>query len=166
MIASAWIIMNAMGQDGYMSLADKTMKTTNLLVEAINNIPELSVRAIPDMTSMAIISVDKNISILAVADVMDGYGWKMERQQLPDSLHLTMMPHHAHVVDKLCSDLSKSVDEIKKNPSLNNKETTGMYGLVASIPDKSIVKDFINKFFSSLYTTEPNSKSIIEEYVA
>lgn len=139
------------------------MKTTGQLTEALDTIPELSVRAKPNMTSMAIVSNDKNVSILAVADVMDGYGWKMERQQLPDSLHLTMMPHHAHVIDKLIGDLKKSVQEIKANPSLNNTGTTGMYGLVAAIPDKSIVKDFIKQFFSSLYTTEPNSKSIVED---
>lgn len=165
MIASAWIIMNAMGQSGYMALADKTMKTTLKIVDAIEkNIPELTLVAPPNMTCIAIISKNSNINILAVADVMDSYGWKMERQQLPDSIHMSMMPHHEHVVDKLIIDLKKAVQTIKENPNLNNSGTTGMYGMVASIPDKSIVNSFVSKFFSSLYTTEPNSKSIIQQY--
>lgn len=164
MIASAWIILNAMGQNGYMDLAAKTMETTQKLVTAIQAIPELSLRSKPDMTCIAIVSVEKRVNILAVADIMDGYGWKMERQQLPDSVHMTMMPHHAHIVDQLASDLRKAVKTILADPSLNQSGTTGMYGLVASIPDKAIVSDFIVKFFSTLFTTEPNSKSIVEEY--
>jgi hypothetical protein len=40
------------------------------------------------MTSLAIISDDASIDILAVAGVMERYGWAMERQQLPPSLHV------------------------------------------------------------------------------
>ena len=167
MIASAWVALNAMGESGYMELAKRTMATTDTLVQAFNSgsIPCLSLRAPPNMTCIAIVSKDPTVNILAVADVMDGYGWKMERQQYPESLHMTMMPHHAHVVDKLVADLTSAVETVKANPELNNTGTTGVYGMVATIPDKTIVKDFLLKFFSSIYTLEPGSKSILEDHV-
>lgn len=166
MIASAWIALNAMGESGYMELARRTMATTDKLVQAFNSnaIPYLALRAAPNMTCIAIVSNDPAVNILAVADVMDGFGWKMERQQYPDSLHMTMMPHHAHVVDKLVADLTKAAETVKANPKLNSTGTTGVYGMVANIPDKTIVKDFLLKFFSSIYTVEPGSQTILEEY--
>ena len=165
MIASAWVILNAMGQNGYMALADKTMKTTLRIKSALEEqIPELKLVAPSDMTCLSVASNNANINILAIADVMDSLGWKMERQQLPNSLHMSVMPHHEHVVEKLIQDLKDAVIAVLNNPNLNNTGTTGMYGLVAAIPDKSIVQDFIIKFFCSLYTIDPSSKSIVEEY--
>jgi hypothetical protein len=164
MIASAWVVLNAVGVNGYMALAKKTMETTVRLNEIIASIPELGVRSRPDMTSLAIVSLTPKVNILAVADVMDSFGWKMERQQLPDSLHLTMMPHHAMVIEQLGADLSRAVERIKVNPKLNSTGTTGMYGMVASIPDKTLVDDFIIKFFSSLFSAAPGTKSIVSEF--
>ena len=165
MIASAWVILHAMGQNGYMALADKTMKTTIKIREAVEkHIVDLKILAPSDMTCLAIASNNVNINILAIADAMDELGWKMERQQLPNSLHLSVMPHHEHVVDQLINDLKKSVAVVLANPALNNTGTTGMYGLVASIPDKTIVQDFIVKFFSALYTADSQEKRIIEVY--
>jgi hypothetical protein len=36
-------------------------------------------------------------------------GWKMERQQLPDTLHMSVLPQHSRVVDKLTNDLATAV---------------------------------------------------------
>lgn len=67
------------------------------------------------------------------------------------------MPRHAAIVDQLVSDLRLSVDEVKANPQLNKEGSCGMYGMVASIPDNTIVSDFIIEFFSALYKTDSTS---------
>jgi len=38
--------------------------------------------------------------VLAVADAMETLGWHMERQQKPDSIHLSLMPPHANTADQ------------------------------------------------------------------
>jgi sphinganine-1-phosphate aldolase len=67
----------------------------------------------PPMTAFAIGSDDPEVSVLAVADVMEERGWKMERQQLPDSLHCSIMPHHIAVADQLISDLGDAAARVK-----------------------------------------------------
>jgi hypothetical protein len=49
------------------------------------------VAAEPDMTSLAIVSNNSSVNILAVAAVMEQKGWVMERQQLPASIHVSFV---------------------------------------------------------------------------
>jgi hypothetical protein len=82
------------------------------------------------------------------------------RQQLPDCLHMSMLPQHKRVVKELVADLESCVLEVKANPALGKEGSTGMYGMVAAIPDRGIIDDFIVKFFGQIYTTQ--DKSILE----
>lgn len=112
------------------------------------------------MSIISFASVDPKINILAVADVMkDVYGWNCERQQLPDSIHLSLMPNHAKIAAKFIVDLKASVAVVRADPSLNAKGTAAMYGLVAKIPDNAIVSDFLNTFLSTIYDRDRDSSS-------
>ena len=59
-----------------------------LLLLGVNVIDGVKVAVDPDMTSMAIISDDPAVSILAVASLMEKFGWVIERQQLPETIHV------------------------------------------------------------------------------
>ncbi|ELU10802.1 hypothetical protein CAPTEDRAFT_156221 [Capitella teleta] len=150
-IAAAWVALKAMGQDGYMKMAKQLMETTVLLKDAINAIPGLCILGKPQMTSFSIGSNDPEMNILALADVMEETGWKMERQQLPDSLHCSIMPHHTAIADQLIADLTNAAKRVKGNKELAKKGTAAMYGMVGQIPDKSLIDDFIVNFFSEMY---------------
>ena len=78
-----------MGQDGYLRIAAQVMQTTEKLVEAVDSIDGLKVITKPDMTCVCIVSDSSRVNIHAIADYMETKGWKMERQQLPDSLHVS-----------------------------------------------------------------------------
>lgn len=62
-----------------------------ILFAGVNAIKGLRVAVEPDMTSMAIMSDDSSVSVLAVAAIMEKSGWVMERQQLPESLHVRVL---------------------------------------------------------------------------
>lgn len=72
---------------------------------------------------------------------------------------MSILPQHHRVVNTLIQDLSDAAKEVLANPDLGKQGSTGMYGMVASIPDKGIIDDFIVKFFGQIYTTD--SKKII-----
>lgn len=78
-----------MGQNGYMEIARNVWNTTTILMNGIQDIKGIKLITKSDMTCIAIVSDDKRVNVLAVADVMEEYGWKIERQQLPDSLHVS-----------------------------------------------------------------------------
>ena len=102
-----------MGVEGYMQTAKKMMETTVRLKDGINAIPGLCILGNPHMTAFAIGSCDAQVNILQLADVMEEGGWKVERQQYPDSLHVTILPHHVHIVDSLLEALAEAVKNVK-----------------------------------------------------
>ncbi|ESO86000.1 hypothetical protein LOTGIDRAFT_129959, partial [Lottia gigantea] len=153
-IAASWVCMRSLGKDGYMRKAKELMDITNKLKDGINNIDVsigLCILGNPSMTGFSIGSNNPDVDILAVADAMEKKGWKIERQQNPFCLHCSILPHHAPVTDKLLDDLKNSTDECRNNKSLSKSGTAGVYGMMASIPDKGLISDFIVEFFSEVY---------------
>ncbi|CAD5114128.1 DgyrCDS3273 [Dimorphilus gyrociliatus] len=150
-IAAAWAALKAMGQDGYLSMAKGLMETTSYLIEKINSIEGLTIMSKPHMTAFAFTSTDPSVCIYSLADALEEKGWKTERQQNPPSLHCTIMPNHAQVKEKLVEDIEYCIKTTKGKKDLAKKGTAGVYGMVGTIPDKSIVEDFLIEFFCQIY---------------
>ncbi|XP_050413035.1 uncharacterized protein LOC126827602 [Patella vulgata] len=150
-IAASWTSMRALGEDGFMRKAKELMDITNKLKEGINNIDGLCILGKPCMTGFSIGSNSPDVDILAVADAMEKRGWKMERQQNPFCLHCSILPHHAPVADKMLLHLKECAEECRDNKSLSKQGTAGVYGMMAKIPDKGLISDFIVEFFSEVY---------------
>jgi sphinganine-1-phosphate aldolase len=86
----------------------------NFILSKIPSIQELRIVGQPQMTCFALASNSPEVDIMAVADVMEkNGGWTLERQQLPPSLHFSVMPHHVDAVDQLVDSFRKSVDAVK-----------------------------------------------------
>eukprot|EP00604_Paraphysomonas_vestita_P000427 CAMPEP_0174825852 /NCGR_PEP_ID=MMETSP1107-20130205/43180_1 /TAXON_ID=36770 /ORGANISM="Paraphysomonas vestita, Strain GFlagA" /LENGTH=387 /DNA_ID=CAMNT_0016057889 /DNA_START=356 /DNA_END=1519 /DNA_ORIENTATION=+ len=160
-IAAAWAALVSMGQNGYLSIAKDVMNTTQQIIEGVEKTNCLGILTKPDMTCVAIVSKNKKVNIHAVADLMEQKGWKIERQQYPDSIHMSVLPQHKRIVTQLVSDLNECANLVLAQPELNNKGSTGIYGMVAAIPDHAILDDFIIKFFNQIYSTDP--KSLLED---
>jgi sphinganine-1-phosphate aldolase len=70
----------------------------------VEEIADLQVLGDPNTCILSFQSANKDINIFAVADVMqDQFGWKVERQHRPDSIHLSVMPPHAKVRAVQCA---------------------------------------------------------------
>jgi len=50
------------------------------------------------------------------------------------------------------ADMKAAISEILADPKLNKGGTAQMYGMVASVPDASLVEDFIVAYLSDTYT--------------
>lgn len=74
---------------------------------------------------------------------------------------MSVLPQHKRIVDKLVCDLSECSQAVMENSKLNSQGSTGIYGMVAAIPDHAILDDFIVKFFNQIYSVD--SVSILEE---
>lgn len=73
---------------------------------------------------------------------------------------MSVVPLHAQSVDQLVVDLREGVEYVYAHPELASQGTVGMYGMVAKIPDNTIVTDFIVGIFSALYKRD--SKPILD----
>lgn len=148
-IAAAWASLKSLGESGYLKIAKKVMEAAEELKAGISDIPELFILGKPVMSVFSYRS-DK-IDTFALGDVMERKGWHLDRLQFPAALHQMVNPHHCAVVKPFLKDLKESVDEIIENPQEIDDGSAAMYGMVASLPDRKKVKEYILNFVKSQY---------------
>ncbi|MFX1406021.1 MAG: pyridoxal phosphate-dependent decarboxylase family protein [Promethearchaeota archaeon] len=148
-IAAAWVAMRTLGINGYLKLAKIVMDATEKLIDGINQIPELYVIGNPVMSVFSFTS-DK-LNIFQIGDVLDEKGWHLDRIQFPSALHMMVNPHHADVVDDFLKDLNDAVNKVRDHPEKLSDGEAAMYGMVASLPDRSKVNKFIVNFLKTQY---------------
>jgi sphinganine-1-phosphate aldolase len=150
-IAAAWGTLNKIGQEGYKEQARRTIAVAKDFRERINEVPELEVLGNPHATLLAFQSVDKNLSILAIADQMIAKGWWFDRQQSPASIHMTVMPNHADSIDDFIKELTETIAYVKERPELAKSGDAAMYGMMAKIPARGLVKKSVEKVMESMW---------------
>jgi sphinganine-1-phosphate aldolase len=129
-LASAWAVMHHLGADGYRRLASQAIAARRTIQAGIQNIGGLEVRGEPEATLLAFGATNPaELDIYAVADVMwSRYGWFMDRQTPPDSLHCTVNAVHQLTADQFLSDLAQVVAELQNSAAVGDR--TKAYGTV------------------------------------
>jgi glutamate/tyrosine decarboxylase-like PLP-dependent enzyme len=151
-VAAAWAVMNFLGEEGYLKLAKSAMDTTRKLQDGVNSIPGLKVLGKPHATVFAIVS--DTLNVYALSDALKERNWLIEKQQTPPSLHLTVSPIHAGLADEFLADLRACAKEVEDIDSSNLSEEAVMYGMMASMPDRSAARDFAVQYLNNLYRLE------------
>ncbi len=123
-IAAAWAVMRFLGREGYRRLVSSVMETTAKLMEAVRSVEELEILGDPDMSVFAFASRDPEFDVVALGARMHDRGWRLDRQQLPDSLHMMVTPAHTGVVGRFASDLEECAEEVRKDRSARSRDTT------------------------------------------
>lgn len=150
-IAAAWGTLNKMGENGYLEQAEKTIGVAKNLINSINEIPELEVLGEPKATLFSFRSTDKSVDTYALADVLTEKGWWFDRQQWPPSIHLTVMPAHEESMDEFISDIKESIIHVRENPELAQQGNAAMYGMMAKIPVRGLVKKSVEKVMENMW---------------
>ncbi|MFX0142564.1 MAG: pyridoxal phosphate-dependent decarboxylase family protein [Candidatus Hodarchaeota archaeon] len=148
-IAAAWAAMNHLGVDGYLNLAKTVMTASKKLIEGINKISELYIIGEPVMSVFSFTS-DK-IDVYHLGDLLDKKGWHLDRIQFPNALHMMVNPHHAEIVEIFLKDLEETVKEVVENPGKSSEGDAAIYGMVASLPDRDKVREYIINFLKTQY---------------
>lgn len=151
-IAAAWAIMNYLGEDGYVEKARAAMDTTKKMIDGVNAIPKLKVLGKPHATVFAIAGDD--INVYALSDALKERGWMIEKQQMPPCLHITVSPFHVGLADPFLADLAECTREVEGIDASKLSEEAVMYGMMASMPDRSAARDFAVQYLNQLYRLE------------
>jgi glutamate/tyrosine decarboxylase-like PLP-dependent enzyme len=149
-IAAAWATLNALGEEGYLSLYSKLMKTVDAYRSGIEAIGFKMVGN-PVGTIFAYTSSDVNMHV--IADLMSVKGWFLDRQMNPDSIHLTITPANESALPEYLSDLKAAYLHAKAHPELAGEGMAAMYGMVAKIPDPTMVNQFLYQYMDQRYET-------------
>lgn len=107
-IAGAWAAIRALGEEGYLRLAERTRAATRVVQAGIEAIDGLAVTGDPDMSVFEFSTTPPgepaDDAINAIGDVMDDRGWHLDRQD--GGLHLMFSPYHLEVAERLVADLA------------------------------------------------------------
>lgn len=150
-IAGAWAAMRAMGERGYMQHAKRALATAEKLRKGLNAIDGLRVLGLPHATIVTYCSTDPKVSIFAVADQLQAKGWTIDRQQRPDSIHCTVMSNHEGIIDAYLEDVQEAVDHVRHTPGLEASGEAAMYGMMAKVPARALVKWSVRKVMEQMY---------------
>ncbi len=140
-IAGAWAALKGIGREGYLEMAEATMKATRAIQSGIETIDGLEIVGKPDMSLIAFTS--NKLDIYALADELNKRGWHFERQQLPPTLHLTVNYIHRNITDEFINDLREAVEVVrhKKMAHLSSKvQAATVKGLSKILPAGTIAK--------------------------
>jgi sphinganine-1-phosphate aldolase len=109
-ISAAWAVMNFLGEEGYLEIAESSMRARKRFEEGLAKIEGIHVWGRPDLWALAYGS--KTIDILAVAAGMWKRGWMVAPNSQPAGIHFMITPVHEPVIEDYLSALRESLSEV------------------------------------------------------
>ncbi|MGE0709049.1 MAG: aspartate aminotransferase family protein [Planctomycetota bacterium] len=123
-LAATWAVLQRLGDEGYLDLAQRSREGTRRLVEGIAAIPGIRVLGQPDFCMVAFASdpaAAEAPGVFHVADELNARGWFVQPQlsfrNCQDSVHLSLGPENAARVDELLTDLRAAVEAARQQPT-------------------------------------------------
>lgn len=150
-IAAAWASLQAMGEQGFLDHTRRAMEASRALQEGIESIRELTILGRPHATLVTWGARDGAVDVYAVADRMEARGWNVDRQHRPASVHCTVTSNHAPIIGDYIRDLRASVAEVRQNPDAASSGNAAMYGMMAKVPFRGMIKQSVRKVMEGLY---------------
>lgn len=119
-LAAAWALLRALGDDGYLDLARKTLAATRAIVGGLREIAGLRVLGEPEMSLVAFTADPDGPPLFALADALKARGWLVQPQfqglGSPTNLHLTISAGHLPVAENFLADLRAAVRDVQATP--------------------------------------------------
>jgi len=155
LIAATWATLLFMGEDGYVDATKKIINTTRSIIKELENVPGIRIMGKPKAMVFAIDSADFNIFLLS--PMLRDRGWSLNTLQFPPSIHLcvTMVHTKEGVAERFVRDVKECVAEVKKNPKVKATGEAALYGMAASIPDRSIIDELARGYLDLSYKATP-----------
>lgn len=156
--AAAWACIQAIGREGYLQLAARTMNAVNRIKEGVAGIEGLEIIGDPQASLLSYRSTNPQLNIFAVGDVMQQKGWHVDRLQRPDGLHVMVIASHDQVVEQYLADLKDAVSTVLAHPELGETGQAATYGMISHIPLRGMVRKQVSDMFANSYKL--NAKEI------
>lgn len=171
-LAATWAVMNYLGFEGYLKLAKRTLYAKKKLIQGLISIG-LDLIGNPEGPVLAFTS-DK-INLFNVSLLMERKGWYVQSQPgskylgFPRSLHFSVNPGHADVVDEFIADMRDAVEMAKKDypdvSKISTLDITSVLGIgEGELPENM---EIINELIHSMppETVEGVFQYIINELI-
>jgi sphinganine-1-phosphate aldolase len=160
-IAAAWTSIVAMGEDGYLAHTEKAMNAARALAAGIDDMRDLEVMGRPDATIVAWRTrKSSRLDVYTIADRLEDRDWSVDRQQNPPSIHCTVTSNHAGVIGEYLDDVREAVAFVKAHPELQSRGNAAMYGMMAKVPFRGMVKKSVLEVMEKMYGPDAASPDL------
>lgn len=150
-IAAAWASLMALGESGFLDHTRRALEATDRLVAGIEANPALEVVAKPDATLVAWTTREPALDVYTIADRLEDGGWSVDRQHKPKNIHCTVTSNHLPVIDDYLAAVSEAVDYVRGHPEVASRGNAAMYGMMAKIPFRGMVRSSVIKVMEQMY---------------
>ncbi len=110
-VAAAWAVLNFLGRDGYMQVAERMLAMRDAYVAGIEAIPGMKVFGKPDLSILAFGTAERDADSIAAG--MAARGWVPGMVRTPPGLHMMMSLLHEAPREDYLRDLAASVADAK-----------------------------------------------------
>lgn len=125
-VAAAWAVLNHLGHEGYLDIVRQVMGVRDQLVEGIAKIDGIHVVGKPESSLISIAS--DTIDVFELGDLLNELGWHFDRQQAPQSLHLTINMSHVNSYELFLKELGQCVAQCTQRSSKDKLKERVFYG--------------------------------------
>jgi sphinganine-1-phosphate aldolase len=151
-IAAAWASLMSLGEEGFLDHTRRALEATKKIADGVTAIPELEVVTRPDATIVAWrAKPSSGLDTYVIADQLSDRDWLVDRQHHPACVHCTVTSNHLPVADDYVRDLRESVAFVKAHPELESRGNAAMYGMMAKIPFRGMVKTSVLDVLEKMY---------------
>ncbi len=128
LLAATWAAMVSLGWEGYLRYARQIFETSFAMQEAVRSHPELRILGQP--TFLFSFTSDE-FDVYHVNDFMRARGWRFNRQQYPNALHMAVTRPQTQpgVAGTFAADLSAAVDYARQHAG-EAAQSSAIYGSV------------------------------------
>jgi sphinganine-1-phosphate aldolase len=147
--AACWAALVSMGESGYLAATQKILDAVATIRRGLAQIPELRILGQP-IGAFAIAS-DK-VDMYQVLDQMSARRWALTGLLKPAAIHVspTLRQAQPGVAERFLHDLAESVAYVRDTPNIEGGMAP-IYGLAASIPDRTIVHEMLKGVMDVYY---------------
>jgi glutamate/tyrosine decarboxylase-like PLP-dependent enzyme len=147
--AACWAALVSMGESGYLAATKKILEAVAKIKKGITEIPELYMLG----HSLGPFAFGSNsLNVYQVLDQMSARNWALTGLLNPAAIHVSPTLRHTQpgVAERFVHDLKESVAYVRDTPDIEGGMAP-IYGLAASIPDRSIVHGMLKQVMDVYY---------------
>jgi glutamate/tyrosine decarboxylase-like PLP-dependent enzyme len=147
--AACWASLVYHGEKGYLESTKKILDAVAVMRQGVEDIPELKIHGHP----FGVFSFGSDqLNVYQVLDQMSARRWSLTGLLNPAGVHVSPTMRHTQpgVPDRFVEDLNESVEYVRDNPDVEGGFAP-VYGLAASVPDRTVVHDMLKQLMDIYY---------------
>ncbi|RKP14564.1 pyridoxal phosphate-dependent transferase [Piptocephalis cylindrospora] len=156
LIAGCWSALMRIGHAGYVDSTRQIIGCAREIARIVQDTEGVEVLGEPNVSVVAF-RATAPLSIYAIGDGMRHRGWNLNALQFPSSLHLACTTLTVGHEEDFARDLRESIAEARVlleergGKSGGDSGMAAIYGLAATLPDRSLIVDVAKGFIDALY---------------